>query len=1134
MQKEIKTLDGAMNLDDSNDVIGISSHKDARNGVFKGNAPEMHFTSIKGNQKQTNTNLFTSDCRIEGTANVVYRCTPLSATAKASYCNIEATMSTYGCDVTGIAEENFCNFTGQAYQMFYYYDLVRCDGSPGVKVGRSKRQSAPIGQVYAGGDFATYACRYINSEPRGPYYDYNLPGMPEQAPEFDFDLTNSSYVVLDPGGCTNCTYCDPTVNGWGMGYHVSSKSMACYNRISPPFNGETGAQLAARKPTIYTQCTQETLGNGVAVYASAPLNNPTGLLPAGYYSWGSPSDPASAKVWYVSAADTIVSLLKDQENCADVGYPTLAGTVEVGCALECVISPTYKETYHGSGYVNVSEIRYGTATGYKWTITNPAGTTSAKLNVGQVVENTTNKLANGVYVVKVYDSRGDVFTSYNVTVDCKCCGSITGQALQMYYYYELSRCDGSTGTLIGRSKRQSIPLGQVYAGGTFATYACRYVSLSKGGPYFDYSSTPPPEGVPVYDVDLDVSFVMLAVGDCNNCTYCNPSINGWGTGYSASSAQLACYNRVTGTQVGKYTFYTQCEAKTLQNGVRVYSTPGNNNPSGFPPVGYYAWGNNSVPAKVWYVSTDGILQLQQNCSDVGWPDLTATVTSGCNTCRNQGFVKVTAISGGNASGYYWTITNPAGTTSSNLTVNQEVDGVTYNLGNGTYTIKVYDSRTTVSVTYTKVIDCQCCDFTGQAFQVYYYYNLSRCDGSPTTFIGRTIRQSALNLVYYLGGQATKTNCATVISTSTNTEYTVDLDANATMLGGSQCNNTTYCNSTPNGWGGGRGTSSTLACYYRNYPGPDGKVTYYTQAGVTPLANGVRLYTTVDAFNNLSGLPPVGWFSYGSTSDPNGAKVWYIGSDGILQQQTTCGEVGYPALSGTYTTGCAGYAGTGTVTVTAASGGTGRGYYWTLNGGTAISIGTAATGLGNSSYTIRIYDSRGVENVSYTATVYCEPEPAAPTATATTGCTGGADTGTITVTAATGGTGSGYYWKIDGDATVYSIGATVSNLTNGERIVRVYDGRGTLNTAYTLNVFCQTLTYSRFRTTRCSNGTLATLTVSNAGNTISIGSTYKISGASAPHECYTIMTQLSTTTDATGLVTLALVDGNCPTDVCIVQ
>jgi hypothetical protein len=66
MQNEVKTLNGIMNLDDSNEVMPSTHHKEARNGVFKGNAPEMHFTAIRGNSKVNNTLLVANDCRLVG------------------------------------------------------------------------------------------------------------------------------------------------------------------------------------------------------------------------------------------------------------------------------------------------------------------------------------------------------------------------------------------------------------------------------------------------------------------------------------------------------------------------------------------------------------------------------------------------------------------------------------------------------------------------------------------------------------------------------------------------------------------------------------------------------------------------------------------------------------------------------------------------------------------------------------------------------------------------------------------------------------------------------------------------------------------------------------------------------------
>ncbi len=762
--KEIKTFDGIMSPDDGNDVIGKTHHKYAKNGVFKGNKEEFKFQAIRGNQK-VNIGLPSLDCRLDGIAKLNYVCT-LAGHAEAYYCDLAGTAVEKYCQLAGNAVQVVCEpLTGQAFQMFYYYNLVRCDSTPGTLVGRSKRQSIPLGGVYAGGTFATYACRYVNSGATGPYYDYNLPGMPVQAPAYDVDLDNASYVYLDPGGCDSCQYCDPTVNGWGTGYSATSAQLACYNRVAPPSAYPTYAEFAAGKKTIYTQCEQKTLGNNVVVYASAPLNNPTGLLPAGWYSWSDPGDVTNtnAKVWYVSAADTIVSILHNEQTCASVGYPPLVGTYQYGCATACYTDPSnpqYNQYYNGTGYVNVS-----------------------------------------------------------------------------------------------------------------------------------------------------------------------------------------------------------------------------------------------------------------------------------------------MISGGTARDYRWTVTNPAGTTSSMLTIGQEVNGITKGLGNGTYKIRVYDSRVSVYTEYSVTIGCQCClDITGQAFQVYYYYTLQHCTNG-STYIGRSIRQSiSTGLVWYLGGAF---NCAYITGTTSNTNYTLNLDQLGDPPGqpvANGCNNTTYCKGTPNAYSVAYGSTRELACYNYTIP-PTNRITLYTQNTITSLATGVFTFTSYDAFYNPTAYPTAGLYY------SNGTKVWYMNANGQLGTEYNCADYPIPA----------------------------------------------------------------------------------PTASVSNGCSGGADTGTITVTSATGGTGTGYYWTIDGISGTFAIGDTKTGLSNNEYTVRVYDSRGSVNTAYTnINVFCQTLSYSRFRTTRCSNGTIATLTVSNAGNTISIGSTYKIAGASAPHECYTIMNQLSTTTDPAGLVTIALVDGNCPTTVCTVQ
>jgi hypothetical protein len=61
MKREIKTFSGLMNLDDSNEIMPNNHHKEARNGVFRGNDGMMKFQAIRGNIKITNSNLKIND-----------------------------------------------------------------------------------------------------------------------------------------------------------------------------------------------------------------------------------------------------------------------------------------------------------------------------------------------------------------------------------------------------------------------------------------------------------------------------------------------------------------------------------------------------------------------------------------------------------------------------------------------------------------------------------------------------------------------------------------------------------------------------------------------------------------------------------------------------------------------------------------------------------------------------------------------------------------------------------------------------------------------------------------------------------------------------------------------------------------
>lgn len=61
MRNTTKILNGAMNLDDANEVFPSPNHKEARNGVFRGNSTMIKFQAIRGNVKITNDNLKTNN-----------------------------------------------------------------------------------------------------------------------------------------------------------------------------------------------------------------------------------------------------------------------------------------------------------------------------------------------------------------------------------------------------------------------------------------------------------------------------------------------------------------------------------------------------------------------------------------------------------------------------------------------------------------------------------------------------------------------------------------------------------------------------------------------------------------------------------------------------------------------------------------------------------------------------------------------------------------------------------------------------------------------------------------------------------------------------------------------------------------
>ncbi len=99
-----KTFDGLMSLDEPNDVIGRNHHKHAKNGVFKGNAPNMHFTAIRGNKPITNSNLPTYACIIQGNAVYIPICNLAGTATYIPQCDLNGN-AVYipKCDLNGTA-----------------------------------------------------------------------------------------------------------------------------------------------------------------------------------------------------------------------------------------------------------------------------------------------------------------------------------------------------------------------------------------------------------------------------------------------------------------------------------------------------------------------------------------------------------------------------------------------------------------------------------------------------------------------------------------------------------------------------------------------------------------------------------------------------------------------------------------------------------------------------------------------------------------------------------------------------------------------------------------------------------------------------------------------------------------------
>jgi hypothetical protein len=161
------------------------------------------------------------------------------------------------------------------------------------------------------------------------------------------------------------------------------------------------------------------------------------------------------------------------------------------------------------------------------------------------------------------------------------------------------------------------------------------------------------------------------------------------------------------------------------------------------------------------------------------------------------------------------------------------------------------------------------------------------------------------------------------------------------------------------------------------------------------------------------------------------------------------------ITGTVVTSCTSGT-TGIINVINVTGGSGPEYFFTLNGTTTQYTLSAGATVANGTYAVRIYDGSGNNYLLGNAVVNC----ATPlVGTASSSCSAGTNgSGSINVTGVSGGSGTGYYFRLNGAATQYVPGVPVTGLADGSYTVVLYDGAGTSRNLGTLNITC-TQTYN---------------------------------------------------------------------------
>lgn len=168
------------------------------------------------------------------------------------------------------------------------------------------------------------------------------------------------------------------------------------------------------------------------------------------------------------------------------------------------------------------------------------------------------------------------------------------------------------------------------------------------------------------------------------------------------------------------------------------------------------------------------------------------------------------------------------------------------------------------------------------------------------------------------------------------------------------------------------------------------------------------------------------------------------------------------------TGCTDPTGTnGFIDIGGVSGGSGSGYYFTLNGGVTQYIpGTGATGLADGSYDVRVFDDEGNNYLLGTVILSCLTELSGEIVSAC--ASSSPNSGSIDLINVVGGSGTGYYFTLNNGSTQYIHGTGVTGLADGSYLVTLFDSTGASVSLGTVSIACvQTYNINRYLCGTCT-------------------------------------------------------------------